>query len=201
MKNRIIAITGQSGCGKSTLSDYYRSKSYSVVDCDEVAKLVHKDIECLSELSRYFGEDIIFEGNLDKKLLSARAFSSPENLQKLTDITHPYIVKEILRQVNGCFEKGEKIVFVDGAVIIGFMFEKYCDEFIVVVASQDKQIERLTARDKITPRQAKQRIDGQVSYPKMMKKADYIVNNNKDITSLIVQGEYILQQILKKGES
>ncbi len=192
-KGLIVAITGQSGCGKSTLSAYYASKGFTVIDCDEVAAGVHKNVDCLVELQGEFGADIVSGGMLDKKLLVRRAFATPEKLQRLTDITHPYIIKEILSQADTAFKKG------DGAVIIGHAFEKYCDKYIVVVSSEKLQQERISARDGITTEQAEERLNGQTPYSQMLKKADYVINNNSSVTELILQGEYVLKQLLKRG--
>ena len=198
MKNGIIvAITGQSGCGKSTLSSFYSSKGYKVIDCDKVAKDVREFPDCQRKLSECFGEDIVFDGKINKELLSERAFSSKAKLQKLTDITHPFIIDEILRQANESFDNGDKVVFVDGAVIIGHDFEKYCDKFIVVVADINTQCDRLMKRDKITYEQAKQRLSKQTPYSDMLKKADYVINNNKTVEGLITQGEFVIRQIMK----
>ena len=194
-KGTIVAITGQSGCGKSTLSAFYSSRGYKVVDCDVVAKDIRTFPECQQQLAEHFGVDIIFEGQIDTKLLSQRAFVSAENLQKLTDITHPFIVAEILRQANEAFDKGDKLVFVDGAVIIGHSFEKYCDKFIIVVAELETQCARLMKRDNITFEQAQTRILKQTPYSDMLKKADYVINNNKDVQGLILQGELVIRQL------
>ena len=198
-KGLIVAITGQSGCGKSTLSAYYAAKGFTVIDCDEVAAGVHKNVDCLVELQGEFGTDIVSGGMLDKKLLVRRAFATQEKLQRLTDITHPYIIKEILSQADTAFKKGDKYVFVDGAVIIGHAFEKYCDKYIVVVSSEKLQQERISARDGITTEQAEERLNGQTPYSQMLKKADYVINNNSSVTELILQGEYVLKQLLKRG--
>lgn len=194
-KRMIVAITGQSGCGKSTLSAYYSSKGYKVIDCDEVAKDIRTFPECMQQLAEHFGADVIFEGRVDTKLLSMRAFSSAENLQKLTDITHPFIEREILRQADRAFAKGDEMVFVDGAVIIGHRVEKHCDKFIVVVAALETQCARLMKRDDITYEQAKTRILKQTPYSDMLKKADYVINNNKDVQGLILQGELVIRQL------
>lgn len=199
MKNGIIvAITGQSGCGKSTLSSFYSSKGYKVIDCDKVAKDARDFPDCQKKLSECFGEDIIFENKVNKELLAERAFSSKEKLQKLTDITHPFIINEIIRQANESFDNGNEVVFVDGAVIIGHAFEKYCDKFIIVVADINTQCERLMKRDNITYEQARQRLSKQTPYSDMLKKADYVINNNKTVESLITQGEFVIRQIIKK---
>ena len=194
-KGLIVAITGQSGCGKSTLSAYYASKGFTVIDCDEVAAGVHKNVDCLVELQAEFGTDIVSGGMLDKKLLVRRAFATPEKLQRLTDITHPYIIKEILSQADTAFKKGDKYVFVDGAVIIGHRVEKHCNKFIVVVVDFEKQCQRLMKRDAITYEQAQTRALKQTPYSDMLKKADYVINNNKGVQELILQGELVIRQL------
>ena len=196
-KGLVVAITGQSGCGKSTLSQFYMSKGFTVIDCDEVAKYVRTITDCQLKLAEYFGYDIIKEGRIDTKLLSRRAFSSADNLQKLTDITHPFIEQEILDRAKKAFDRGEQLVFVDGAVIIGHTVEKHCNKFIVVVAELETQCARLMKRDNITYEQAKTRILKQTPYSDMLKKADYVINNNKSVESLILQGELILRQLTK----
>lgn len=196
-KGTIVAITGQSGCGKSTLSRYYTSKGYTVIDCDRVAKEIRKLTDCQIQLAEEFGFDIIVEGEIDTKLLSRRAFVTQEKLQKLTDITHPFIEREILERAEAAFEKGQELVFVDGAVIIGGIVEKHCDKFIVVVVDREKQRARLMKRDNITEEQVDARLNGQTPYSDMLKKADYVINNNTAVENLILQGELVLRQLTK----
>ena len=196
-KGTIVAITGQSGCGKSTLSRYYTSKGYTVIDCDRVAKEIRKLTDCQIQLAEEFGFDIIVEGEIDTKLLSRRAFVTPEKLQKLTDITHPFIEREILERAEDAFEKGQELVFVDGAVIIGGIVEKHCDKFIIVVVDREKQRARLMKRDNITEEQVEARLNGQTPYSDMLKKADYVINNNTAVENLILQGELVLRQLTK----
>ncbi len=196
-KGTIVAITGQSGCGKSTLSQYYTSKGYTVIDCDKVAKEIRSLTDCQIRLAEEFGFDIITEGVIDTKLLSRRAFATPEKLQKLTDITHPFIEREILARAEAAFEKGREYVFVDGAVIIGGIVEKHCDKFIIVVVDREKQRTRLMKRDDITDRQVEARLNGQTPYSDMLKKADYVINNNTAVENLILQGELVLRQLIK----
>lgn len=196
-KGTIVAITGQSGCGKSTLSRYYTSKGYTVIDCDRVAKEIRKLTDCQIQLAEEFGFDIIVEGEIDTKLLSRRAFVTPEKLQKLTDITHPFIEREILDRAEAAFEKGQELVFVDGAVIIGGIVEKHCDKFIIVVVDREKQRARIMKRDNITEEQVEARLNGQTPYSDMLKKADYVINNNTAVENLILQGELVLRQLTK----
>lgn len=168
---------------------------YIVIDCDVIAAGIHADNDCKKKLIEYFGEQISLNGSIDKTELSKRAFSSPEKLEALTNITHPFIIKKILSIIDSAFKNGEKIVFVDGAVIIGYSFEKYCDKIIVVVSPKEEQYKRLMARDNITLQQAENRICKQTKVSEMLKKADFIVNNNSTEESLSKQAIDIVNQL------
>ena len=191
----IVALTGQSGVGKSSLANFFVSSGVPVVDCDEVAKEIHSDTDCQLKLCEAFGADILSEGVIDKQQLAKKAFSSPENLQKLTDITHPFIISKILADTDKYFENGNNIVVVDGAVIIGHDFEKYCDKFIVILCDRERQYERLIKRDGISLQQAQNRIGKQTKLEILINKADYLVYNNTTIEELNNQGEYILKSL------
>ena len=195
MKKTVVAITGQSGSGKSNIGRYYAEKGYTVIDCDLVARQIHTDKECMTQLCEYFGYDILTDGLIDRAKLGKKAFADAESLQKLTDITHPFIIREILDTID---KSQNDIVFVDGAVIIGHEFEKYCDKFIVVLCDRSKQYERLIARDNITLEQAVNRVSKQTKQEILLGKADYIVYNNETEDNMYNQAEYILRTLIKE---
>ncbi len=197
MEKMIVALTGQSGAGKSSLGRYFISKGYTVIDCDEVAKDIHSNAECQKALCENFGEDVVKDGKVDKALLAQRAFADAESLKKLTEVTHPFIISDILSKIDTAFENGERIVIVDGAVIIGHDFEKYCDKFIVVTCDREKQYERLIVRDNITLEQARNRIAKQTKLETMLSKADFVVYNNGTQQEMENQGDYILRTLSK----
>ena len=195
MKNKtVVAITGQSGSGKSNFGRYLMQKGYTVIDCDIVARQVHNNQQCVEQLCAQFGYDILTDGSVDRAKLGQKAFADSTSLQKLTDITHPFIINDILSTI----EKAENdIVFVDGAVIIGHEFEKYCDKFIVVICDRAKQYERLVQRDNITVEQAKNRIAKQTKLEKLLGKADFVVYNNETEENLYSQADYVLRTLKK----
>lgn len=118
---KVIAVTGRSGSGKSTVSAYYGSLGYPVLDADRTAREVTRPGgPCLAQLCDAFGSDILRpDGTLDRDCLAARAFATPEGTRRLTDITHPAIIRELLDGVAAAQSTGVPFVFVDGAVIVG----------------------------------------------------------------------------------
>ena len=90
---------------------------------------------------------------------------------------------------------GNNIVIVDGAVIIGHDFEKYCDKFIVILCDKERQYERLIKRDGISLQQAQNRIAKQTKLEVLLSKADYLVYNNTTLEELNNQGGYVIKSL------
>ncbi len=194
---RVIAITGRSGSGKSTVSEVYQGEGFTVLDADLAARKAVENIDCIRKLIEAFGDDIIDENNvLNRKKLAEKAFANEEQTKKLTDITHPEIVKILLNGIEKARNNNENIVFVDGAVIIGGIFEKYCDEFIVVVSPQSEAIKRIILRDNISEENAINRLNSQLSQEEFIQKANYILYNDKDRQNLIIQSIQLLEKLI-----
>lgn len=177
---KTIAITGRSGCGKSRVTAILKEQGYHVADADLVARDVLADgSPCLPLLQERFGADIMDEeGHLRRRLLADRAFKTPEGTQALIDITHPAIVAELNRQGEAARAAGADLYFVDGAVIIGSLFEKECDQFVVVTTPLETSVARICARDGISPEMARRRLDAQVSEEELLAHADYEIRND-----------------------
>lgn len=195
-----MALTGRSGCGKSTVSQHYRLRGYSVLDCDEAARqVVEPGSECLCLLQEAFGADIVGEnGQLLRRELARRAFSSDESTKRLTDITHPAIVKLLLDQAEYAFSQGAHMVFADGAVIVGHVFEPYCQRIVVVDAPDKICVERIMKRDGISESAAQQRLDAQMPRSQLCSAADYVIENHADRATLLQQADQVLYALRKE---
>ena len=194
---KTIAITGRSGSGKSTVRDHYARKGYPVLDADEIAReITQKGEPCLERLVRAFGEDILDEhGMLLRQILAARAFANKEKTEILNAITHPAIIARLLEQIEAAHDADEKIVFVDGAAIVGQAFEAYCDEIIVVTAPEKDAISRIVLRDGISKQAARERLDAQVPETVLLAAADYELVNKGTVNDLLKAADEVLEKL------
>ena len=183
---RTIAITGRSGCGKSWVTGWLAAQGYPVADADAVARQVlMPGSPCLPLLCIRFGDDILEEdGSLKRRLLADRVFATPEGTRDLTGITHPEIIRRLLAAKKQAEESGAELFFVDGAVIFNSAFEPECDAFLLVAAPLETSVQRIVARDGISPEMARRRLDAQLSEDWLRSRCQYVIENDSDLTAL-----------------
>ena len=146
------------------------------------------------------GADILDEaGRLRRGLLARRAFATKEDARRLTDITHPEIVRRLLAGVAKAKAAGAALVFVDGAVIVGAPFEPFCDAIIVVRAPQHVLEQRIVQRDGVSLAAARARLGSQLAQEKLDAAATYILENKESEQALLAQAQTVLENLLKEG--
>ena len=193
---KIIGITGRSGSGKSAVSALYRQLGYTVADADLVARQVlEPGSPCLAKLAEAFGSDLLTpQGTVNRQLLADRAFRDEESTQRLVNITHPEIIARLLAAAQEAERRGEKLFFVDGAVIVGAPFEKHCDAIWLVSTPYEQSVARIRKRDGLARRQARARLAAQLPVRTLRKAAAREIRNDKDMEHLQRQALTALEQ-------
>lgn len=183
-----VGLTGPTGAGKSYVCEIFRQKGFKIIDCDKIAhELTAKNAPILTELASEFGEDVVKNGELDRKLLASRAFDTKEHTKKLNSILHPAIIKRCKEEANG-------LTVLDASQLFEANMHSDCYKVIGVLADEDVRIKRIIARDNITEQQAKLRMSAQFDNDYFIDNCDYIIyNNGEDIAA---QTDNILEVIL-----
>ena len=191
---KVIGITGRSGCGKSTVSAYFQAQGYPLADADQIAReIMEPGSPCPAQLAEIFGADILNEdGTLRRRLLADRAFATPEGTKALTDITHPEILRRTLALRDAAAQSGAKLFFLDGAVLVGSMFEAYYDTLVLVTAPFATSVERICRRDGIAPEMAARRLNAQLSEAELRAHADFVLENDQTPEHLLQQAQALL---------
>lgn len=183
-----VGLTGPTGAGKSYVCEIFRQKGFKVIDCDKIAhELTAKNAPILAELASEFGEDVVKDGELDRKLLASRAFDTAEHTQKLNAILHPAIIKRCKEEANG-------LTVLDASQLFEANLQNDCYKVIGVLADDDIRIKRIVARDNITEQQARLRMSAQLDRDYFIDNCDYIIYNNGE--DVAVQTDNILEVIL-----
>ncbi len=177
-----IGLTGGTGAGKGYVCDYLKSLGFNIIDSDLVAReVVQKGSPLLQRLADEFGDDIIANGELDRKLLAGRAFSDKGRTEKLNSIMHPAIIDRCKELANGLTVLDAPQLFEAGA-------ENLCYKIIAVTAPTEIRISRIKSRDGLSDEQARQRIAAQFDDEYYIKHSDFvIINDGREIKAQIDQ--------------
>ncbi len=195
-QSKIIGLTGSIATGKSQVSNYLKDKGIKVVDADLIARDVANYKSVKNKIKKVFGDDLYINEELDRKKLAEIIFANKIHRQKLNDIMHPEIYKEINKKIRG----KEDLVFVD----IPLLFEnedvnkKYgldFDEIWLVYVDRETQIKRLMDRDDISREYAEEKINSQISVQEKRKKADVIIDNSGTLEETFKQVEKNLKKL------
>lgn len=152
---KYIIITGQIASGKSSISELIkkRNKNYLVLDADDQIKELYKrGAELYKVLVNEFGDSILNEkGNISKAKLRRTVFLNDENREKLNELTHPVILKNMVSLAK---ESEADVVFLQIPLLnesINILKKLVnIDEIWNITASDEVRFNRLMSRKGMT---------------------------------------------------
>ncbi len=177
---RVIGLTGGIASGKSLVSRFLRELGAIIIDADQVARdIVRPGSPAWRQIVQEFGETVCKpDGSLDRRVLGRIVFHDTDKLDKLNRITHPYIISEIKRLLDG-YRKNPPgaVVVLDAPLLLEVGLEKVVDEVWVVYVDYQTQLERLMKRDGFNSEEAARRISSQIPLEEKVKLADHVIDN------------------------
>ena len=184
MKSYIIGLSGQSGAGKTTVCDTFKSLGFKIINADSVSKYITESSKaCIDELKTAFGEEYIENGILNRRKLGSLVFADREKLDKLMEITFPYIIEEINKQIARI--GNNKVIIIDAPTLFESGLDKSCDEIVSVISDKTLRLDRIIKRDKISKEEAEKRFSSQFSEKFFKDNSDFIIENNGSEDELI----------------
>lgn len=192
VKNKpiIIGLTGGIATGKSTVCQYVLRLGYTVIDSDAIVKT-------LWESNHSMLEDIksLFH-TLDKKAIASKIFDDASYRKQLNKLVHPYVFKEIKKQLKKRID--DPIVIIDMPLLFEVGYQNHVDYTVVVYTDSKTALSRLMMRDGLTKKNAEKRIAAQMPIEDKKEKADYLLNNMQDKASLYEAIDHMLRSILNE---
>lgn len=199
----IIGLTGGIASGKSTVSLLLKEKGAVIIDADKVAKkIMEPGKPAWTQVVEYFGKEILKGGQeIDRKKLGNIVFSNQKQLEVLNRITHPKIVKEIKKQLEYYKKSSERVIILDGALLLEIGLNALVDEVWLVAVDEKIQLERLLARDiGLDEKAAMDRINSQMPLKQKLKYADRVIDNSGSIKNTNIQLDKIWREMLQSWQ-
>lgn len=191
-----IGLTGGIGAGKSTVSNkFYSAHNIPIIDADEISRqLMAPNGEAYEEVAKTFGpESIILSGEFDRKFIRDKIFKDKNLRTLLENIIHPKVRANISHQAAS-FDSNYCLIVVP--LLIESNMQSIVDRVLVIDTQKEKQISRVTERDRCYSIHVQNIMDTQIDPNDRLKYADDIIVNNSDLDDLDRQIQQLHQKYL-----
>lgn len=185
----IIALTGGIGSGKSQVGQFFARLGATVIDFDQLARIVvERGSSGFDQIVAHFGDDILKNGQLDREKLGALVFSDPSAKRELESITHPKIRQEFDQIVTQLAP--EEILIAEIPLLVESKERYSFDLVITVSASIGLRRSRLESRG-MKVHQISERMVAQATDAQREAIADFVIVNDGNLDELFRSVEEI----------
>ena len=190
----VVALTGGIGAGKSTVAQNFAELGALVVDADQLARMaIERGSDGFAEVLLRFGDEIILNGDIDRKKLAEIVFSDEGARKDLEKIIHPR-VQATFAEVVEDLEHDDILIYEIPLLAETDAAEKF-DYIITVEADIELRTSRLLKRG-LYISQIEKRIAAQASQESREAIADSVIRNDGDEDSLLRQVENLWESVL-----
>lgn len=172
-----IGLTGGIGCGKSTVCQRFAEFGVPIIDADLIARqLVEPGCTALQQIADVFGAEMLnADGGLNRGKLREAVFADSAKKQRLDAIMHPLVYQRIAADVGG-LQAHYCVIAVP--LLLESKNPYAVDRVLVIDCAEERQIERVIIRDKLSRPQVEAIIASQMPRMQRLARADDVIDNN-----------------------
>jgi len=190
----VVALTGGIGAGKSTVAQYLAELGAFVIDADQLARMViERGTDGFAEVLLRFGDEIILNGDVDRKKLGEIVFSDSQARKDLESIIHPRVQALFAEAVND-LDEDEILVYEIPLLVETDAAEKF--DYVITVESDIELRKARLLKKGLYISQIEKRIAAQVTQSAREAIADTVILNDSDEDSLLRQVENLWESVL-----
>ena len=199
-----VGLTGGIASGKSTIMRMLAGLGCITVDADAIVSRLYEPGEAGHEaIVRAYGKEILApDGDIDRKKLSAIAFSSPDEAKRLNALIHPIVIAEEERMMRDAEQKAAQedlIYVVEATLLLEAGGKQRYDKIVVVDVRPEVQIERAIARG-MTREEVTRRIAHQLARDERLPQADYVIDNSADERHALAETQRVYEALRRDLE-
>jgi dephospho-CoA kinase len=182
----LIALTGGIGSGKSRAAAILEEFGAHSISADTLAReVLERGEDGYNEVVAYFGDEILNEGQIDRKKLAEIVFNDSNQLEVLESITHPLIRAKFVSARRGLPENSVVVYEIPLlAESISRQKQLDFDHVIVLESETETRVARLIERG-LSAKEAQLRIANQYSDAQRKEIATHLIKNEGSLEELI----------------
>lgn len=182
----LIALTGGIGSGKSRAAAILEEFGAHSISADTLAReVLERGEDGYNEVVAHFGDEILNEGQIDRKKLAEIVFNDSKQLEVLESITHPLIRAKFVSQTRALSENSVVVYEIPLlAESISRQKQLDFDHVIVLESETETRVARLIERG-LSAKEAQLRIAKQYSDAQRKEIATHLIKNEGSLEELI----------------
>ena len=190
----VVGLTGGIGAGKSTVADFFARLGALVIDADQLARLaIERGTDGFAEVMLRFGDEIIINGDIDRKRLAEIVFHDVQARKDLEAMIHPRI-QMLFAEAVADLDHDDILVYEIPLLVETGAAEKF-DYIITVESDMELRKERLLKKG-LYISQIEKRIASQATEQERVAVADAVIRNDGDEDALLRQVENLWESVL-----
>ena len=196
----IVGLTGGIATGKSTVTELFRERGAFIIDFDVMSRVVvEPDTPAWKDIVEYFGKDLLNDDRtLDRVKLGDIVFPDTDKRHKLQGFIYPRLFEEYDRRVREIEQKDPNaLILADTPLLFEANLQDMFHKIVVVYATREQQVERLTERDGLEPGAVLARLDAQMPTEEKLERADYVIRNCGSIKDIAQEVDRIILDLKK----
>lgn len=197
----LIGLTGGIAAGKTTVASHWVSLGGVEIDADKLAReVVEPGTQGLDQVKDAFGDSVLqTDGSLDRAKLGEIVFNDTSKRVVLEEIIHP-LVRQRAQELLSDLPDHSMVIYtvpllVEANVSLPF------DVIVSVEAPEIDRVNRLVSSRGLTEDQALARIKSQASAIERAAAADYILNSNQPLVSLLADATALWNKFIVLSEA
>ena len=189
----VVALTGGIGSGKSTVAQNFAELGALVIDADQLARMaIERGTDGFADVLLRFGDEVILNGDIDRKKLAEIVFSDEKARKDLESIIHPR-VQALFAQAVADLEGDDILIYEIPLLVETGAAEKF--DYVVTVESDIELRKARLLKKGLYISQIEKRMASQASEEARTAIADAVIRNDGDEDSLLRQVENLWESV------
>ncbi|MEN9623011.1 MAG: hypothetical protein RLZZ307_743 [Actinomycetota bacterium] len=190
----VVGLTGGIGSGKSTVAQNFAELGALVIDADQLARMaIERGTDGFADVLLRFGDEVIRNGDIDRKKLAEIVFSDEGARKDLEEIIHPR-VQALFAQAVADLDIDDILIYEIPLLVETGASEKF--DYVITVESDIELRKARLLKKGLYISQIEKRMASQASEEARTAVADAVIRNDGDEDSLLRQVENLWESVL-----
>jgi dephospho-CoA kinase len=191
----VVGLTGGIGAGKSTVAQFFAELGALVIDADQLARMaIERGTDGFADVILRFGDEVIVNGDIDRKKLAEIVFSDAQARKDLEAIIHPR-VQALFAEAVADLDADDILIYEIPLLVETGAASKF--DYIVTVESELELRKARLLKKGLYISQIEKRMASQATPEAREAIADKVIRNDGDEDSLLRQVENLWEGVLQ----